>query len=146
MPQLQHTYAVIMAGGIGWRFWPMSRTTEPKQFLDILGTGKSLIRMTFDRLEKLVPAECILVVTNARYRDQVATHLPEMPVENILCEPFMRNTAPCITYANAVIASCDPEPAVVVAPSDRRGRRGLPKLAWNCCASPLPSPGRSSWW
>ena len=70
-----HTYAVIMAGGIGSRFWPMSRSAEPKQFLDILGTGRSLIRMTFDRLEKLVPAENILVVTHARYRNQVATHL-----------------------------------------------------------------------
>ena len=118
MPQLQHTYAVIMAGGIGSRFWPMSRTAEPKQFLDILGTGKSLIRMTFDRLEKLVPAECILVVTNARYREQVAAHLPSIPAENILCEPFMRNTAPCIAYANAVIAARDPNAAVVVAPSD----------------------------
>ncbi|MDG1675405.1 MAG: sugar phosphate nucleotidyltransferase [Flavobacteriales bacterium] len=118
MAHQPHTYAVIMAGGIGSRFWPMSRSAEPKQFLDILGTGRSLIRMTFDRLEKLVPADRILVVTNARYRDQVATHLPEMPVENILCEPFMRNTAPCIAYANAVIASRDPEAAVVVAPSD----------------------------
>lgn len=118
MAHQPHTYAVIMAGGIGSRFWPMSRSAEPKQFLDILGTGRSLIRMTFDRLEKLVPADRILVVTNARYRDQVASHLPEMPVENILCEPFMRNTAPCIAYANAVIASRDPEAAVVVAPSD----------------------------
>ena len=96
----------------------MSRSAEPKQFLDILGTGRSLIRMTFDRLEKLVPADRILVVTNARYRDQVASHLPDMPVENILCEPFMRNTAPCIAYANAVIAERDPEASVVVAPSD----------------------------
>ena len=74
--------------------------------------------MTFDRLEKLVPADHILVVTNARYKDQVAAHLPSMPVENILCEPFMRNTAPCIAYANAVIASRDPQASVVVAPSD----------------------------
>lgn len=113
-----NTYAVIMAGGIGSRFWPMSRSAEPKQFLDILGTGRSLIRMTFDRLEKLVPADRILVVTNARYRAQVAAHLPAMPEENILCEPFMRNTAPCIAYANAVIARRDPHASVVVAPSD----------------------------
>ena len=118
MAQESHTYAVIMAGGIGSRFWPMSRSAEPKQFLDILGTGRSLIRMTFDRLEKLVSADHILVVTNARYKDQVAAHLPSMPVENILCEPFMRNTAPCIAYANAVIASRDPQASVVVAPSD----------------------------
>ncbi|HCC63653.1 MAG TPA: mannose-1-phosphate guanylyltransferase, partial [Flavobacteriales bacterium] len=76
MAHIPNTFAVIMAGGIGSRFWPMSRTEEPKQFLDILGTGRSLIRMTFDRLEKLVPADHILVVTNARYKDQVAQHLP----------------------------------------------------------------------
>ena len=74
--------------------------------------------MTFDRLEKLVPADHILVVTNARYKDQVAQHLPRLPEENILCEPFMRNTAPCIAYANAVVAARDPEAAMVVAPSD----------------------------
>ena len=118
MAHIPSTFAVIMAGGIGSRFWPMSRSEEPKQFLDILGTGRSLIRMTFDRLEKLVPADHILVVTNARYKDQVAQHLPRLPEENILCEPFMRNTAPCIAYANAVVAARDPEAAMVVAPSD----------------------------
>lgn len=118
MAHIPNTFAVIMAGGIGSRFWPMSRSEEPKQFLDILGTGRSLIRMTFDRLEKLVPADHILVVTNARYKDQVAQHLPGLPEENILCEPFMRNTAPCIAYANAVVASRDSEAAMVVAPSD----------------------------
>ena len=118
MAQQPNTYAIIMAGGIGSRFWPMSQSQEPKQFLDILGTGKSLIRMTFDRLEKLVPPECILVVTQTRYRDLVASHLPDLPSGNILCEPFMRNTAPCIAYANAVIAERDPHAAVVVAPSD----------------------------
>lgn len=118
MAHIPHTYAVIMAGGIGSRFWPMSRSAQPKQFLDILGTGRSLIRMTYDRLEKLVPADHILVVTNARYKDLVAAHLPDLPSDNILCEPFMRNTAPCIAYANAVIASRDPEASMVVAPSD----------------------------
>ena len=103
MAHIPNTFAVIMAGGIGSRFWPMSRTEEPKQFLDILGTGRSLIRMTFDRLEKLVPADHILVVTNARHKDQVAQHLPRLPEENILCEPFMRNTAPCIAYALSLI-------------------------------------------
>ena len=118
MAHIPNTFAVIMAGGIGSRFWPMSRSEEPKQFLDIMGTGRSLIRMTFDRLEKLVPADHILVVTHARYKDQVAQHLPRLPEENILCEPFMRNTAPCIAYANAVVAARDPEAAMVVAPSD----------------------------
>jgi mannose-1-phosphate guanylyltransferase len=80
MAHIPHTYAVIMAGGIGSRFWPMSRSAQPKQFLDILGTGRSLIRMTYDRLEKLVPADHILVVTNARYKDLVAAHLPDLPL------------------------------------------------------------------
>lgn len=116
------TFAVIMAGGIGSRFWPMSKETQPKQFLDILGTGRSLIQMTFDRLNRLVPAENILVVTQERYRDLVNEHLPELPRENTLCEPFMRNTAPCIAYANHWIANKAQDHlenvAVIVAPSD----------------------------
>lgn len=111
-----------MAGGIGSRFWPMSKETQPKQFLDILGTGRSLIQMTYDRLSRLVPNENILVVTQERYRDLVAEHLPDLPSENTLCEPFMRNTAPCIAYANHWIANkagaAAAEAAVIVAPSD----------------------------
>ncbi len=118
-------FAVIMAGGVGTRFWPMSRTSKPKQFLDILGTGRSLIQMTFDRLSSVVPPSNILVVTNELYRSDVASHIPSIPSENILCEPCMRNTAPCIAYANAVISSraassgvdaCDV--GIIVAPSD----------------------------
>lgn len=116
------TYAVIMAGGIGSRFWPMSKESQPKQFLDILGTGRSLIQMTFDRLNRLVPAENILVVTQERYRELVAEHLPDLPPANTLCEPFMRNTAPCIAYANHWIANKAgqdaADAAVIVAPSD----------------------------
>tara|TARA_B110000503_G_scaffold139895_1_gene229387 strand:- start:9113 stop:10255 length:1143 start_codon:yes stop_codon:yes gene_type:complete len=116
------TYAVIMAGGIGSRFWPMSRDTQPKQFLDILGTGKSLIQMTFDRLNRLVPAENILVVTNERYRGLVGEHLSQIPAANILCEPFMRNTAPCIAYANHWVAAkagkLANEANIIVAPAD----------------------------
>jgi mannose-1-phosphate guanylyltransferase len=116
------TYAVIMAGGIGSRFWPMSRETQPKQFLDILGTGKSLIQMTFDRLNRLVPAENILVVTNERYRELVGEHLKQIPASNILCEPFMRNTAPCIAYANHWVAAkageMSSEANIIVAPAD----------------------------
>lgn len=116
------TYAVIMAGGIGSRFWPMSKESQPKQFLDILGTGRSLIQLTFDRLNRLVPAENILVVTQERYRDLVSEHLPDLPAENTLCEPFMRNTAPCIAYANHWIANKAgdraSDAAVIVAPSD----------------------------
>ncbi|MGB2228869.1 MAG: sugar phosphate nucleotidyltransferase, partial [Flavobacteriales bacterium] len=104
MAHIPNTFAVIMAGGIGSRFWPMSRSEEPKQFLDILGTGRSLIRMTFDRLEKLVPADHILVVTNARYKAAILEQLPGIPEDQILCEPFMRNTAPCLAYASHRIA------------------------------------------
>jgi mannose-1-phosphate guanylyltransferase len=122
MESSQHTYAVIMAGGVGTRFWPMSRSARPKQFLDILGTGRSLIRMTFDRLNQRIPAEHILVVTQERYRAQVAEHLPNLPAENVLCEPFMRNTAPCIAYANHWVAAkagdLAAEAALVVAPAD----------------------------
>lgn len=114
----QHNYAVIMAGGIGSRFWPMSRSGNPKQFHDILGTGKTLIRMTYDRLLRIAPAENIYVVTNERYLDQVLEQLPGMDAKRVLCEPFMRNTAPCIAYANACIARRDPEANIVVAPSD----------------------------
>ena len=118
-------FAVIMAGGVGTRFWPMSRTSKPKQFLDILGTGRSLIQMTFDRLSSVVPPSNILVVTNELYRSDVASHIPSIPPKNILCEPCMRNTAPCIAYANAVISrrvessgidACDV--GIIVAPSD----------------------------
>lgn len=116
------TYAVIMAGGIGSRFWPMSRESQPKQFLDILGTGESLIQMTFSRLKRIVPAENMVVVTQERYRQMVQEHLPELPAENILCEPFMRNTAPCIAYANHWIAqkagAHADEVSIIVAPSD----------------------------
>lgn len=119
--QDHNTYAVIMAGGVGTRFWPMSRSARPKQFLDILGTGRSLIQMTFDRLAKLVPAENILVVTQERYRALVGEHLPALPGENVLCEPFMRNTAPCIAYANHWVAAKTNNPAeaaMIVAPAD----------------------------
>ena len=84
MSKSREVFAVIMAGGVGTRFWPMSRTSKPKQFLDILGTGQSLIQMTFDRLKSSVPRENILVVTNESYRSEVEDHLPELPAENIL--------------------------------------------------------------
>ena len=118
----KEVYAVIMAGGVGTRFWPMSRSTLPKQFLDILGVGKSLIQMTFDRLSQTIDAKNILVVTNESYRELMKEHLPAIPNENILYEPFMRNTAPCIAYANAVIQNRavgeSRDVAIVVAPSD----------------------------
>lgn len=111
-------YCVIMAGGIGSRFWPMSRTAFPKQFHDVLGIGRSLLQMTFDRLNKIAPSSNILVVTNAKYRDLVLEQLPELKPDQVLCEPFMRNTAPCIAYANYHIASKCKNASIVVAPSD----------------------------
>ena len=92
-------YCVIMAGGIGTRFWPKSRLSRPKQFLDILGTGKSFIRHTYERFEKIVPPENFLVVTNDKYKAQVLEHIPELDASQVLCEPVGRNTAPCIAYA-----------------------------------------------
>jgi mannose-1-phosphate guanylyltransferase len=111
-------YCVIMAGGIGARFWPMSRTKRPKQFIDILGTGETLIQQTFNRFKKICPPENIFIVTNEIYNDLVKEQLPELPVNNILLEPAMRNTAPCIAYANYKIKSVNPDARIVVAPSD----------------------------
>lgn len=111
-------YCVIMAGGIGSRFWPKSRQSMPKQFLDILGTGKSFIRHTYERFSKLIPAENFLVVTNLRYKELVLEHLPELGEEQILCEPVGRNTAPCIAYAAYTLMKKDPEAQMVITPSD----------------------------
>ncbi|MDE7123712.1 MAG: NTP transferase domain-containing protein [Alistipes sp.] len=111
-------YCIIMAGGIGARFWPKSRQSRPKQFLDILGTGKSFIRHTYERFAKLVPPENFLVVTNRRYRDLVLEHLPELRSDQVLCEPVGRNTAPCIAYAAYTLQKRDPDAEMIVTPSD----------------------------
>lgn len=111
-------YAVIMAGGVGSRFWPVSTPDNPKQFHDMLGTGKSLIRQTFDRLARLIPEENILVATNARYKDLVLSHLPGIQESQILLEPAMRNTAPCILYSSLKISDMDEDAVMIVAPSD----------------------------
>lgn len=111
-------YAVIMAGGVGSRFYPMSTRTRPKQFLDILGTGETLIQQTFRRLSDVVPQENIFVVTNVIYHDAVLEQLPALTDDRVLCEPLMRNTAPCIAYASYKIRSRNPEAVMVVAPSD----------------------------
>lgn len=111
-------YCVIMAGGIGARFWPMSRTSHPKQFIDILGTGETLIQQTYNRFKKVCPPENIYVVTNARYADLVKSQLPLMADNQILLEPAGRNTAPCIAYAVYKIADKDPDANIIVAPSD----------------------------
>ncbi len=114
----KNDFCVIMAGGIGSRFWPLSRTSTPKQFIDILGTGQSLIQMTFNRFKQSIPIENILVVTNQDYKELVKQHLPEMKESNILLEPLRKNTAPCIAYANHHIAAINPNANIVVAPSD----------------------------
>jgi mannose-1-phosphate guanylyltransferase len=112
------TYCVIMAGGVGSRFWPLSKSSTPKQFLDILGTGKSLLRQTFDRFTPLCPKENFLIVTSAEYADQVLEQLPELQEEQVLKEPFRRNTAPCIAYANAWIRTRNTNAHIVVTPAD----------------------------
>lgn len=114
----EHTWCVIMAGGVGSRFWPMSRTAYPKQFLDFLGLGRTLLQQTYDRFEPLCGKERILVVTNERYAAIVREQLPGLADWQILAEPQRKNTAPCVAYANAVIAKRDPVAAIVVAPSD----------------------------
>lgn len=113
-----NNYCVIMAGGIGARFWPMSRTSKPKQFIDILGTGKTLIQQTFERFAKVCPKENIFIVTNEIYKDIVKEQLPEISDNQVVCEPLRRNTAPCIAYANYKIQQINPNANIVVAPSD----------------------------
>lgn len=115
---MNNNYCVIMAGGIGSRFWPLSRQAMPKQFLDILGTGKSFIRSTFERFSPIVPTSNFLVVTSDIYRDLVLEHLPELTPEQVLCEPLRRNTAPCIAYAAYRILKQCPTANLVVTPSD----------------------------
>ena len=113
-----NTYVAIMAGGIGSRFWPASREERPKQFLDILGVGKSLIRLTFERFLKLCPASNIFIVTNKQYAGLVKEHLPELSDNQILTEPSRNNTAPCIAYTAFKLEALNPEANLVVAPSD----------------------------
>ena len=114
----KHNYVAIMAGGIGSRFWPMSRTAFPKQFLDILNTGKTLIQQTYDRYKKLVPEENIFIITSAEYIPIVKEQLPHVADENILGEPSRKNTAPCVAYISFKLLKSDPEANLVVAPAD----------------------------
>src|SRR5215831_882413 len=114
----KHNYVVIMAGGIGSRFWPKSRTNFPKQFLDILNTGKTLIQSTFERFTNLIPAENIYVVTSNEYVNIVKKQLPALPLQNILGEPSRKNTAPCIAYVSFKLQQKDPKASLIVAPAD----------------------------
>ena len=113
-----NNYAVIMAGGVGSRFWPMSKQEFPKQFLDILETGETLIQQSFKRLRRLCLTENILIVTNKAYKDLCIQQLPDVLEKNILCEPVMRNTAPCVAYAAFKIQSENPEANMIIAASD----------------------------
>ncbi len=115
---MNHTYVAIMAGGVGSRFWPGSREAKPKQFLDMLGVGKSLLRLTFERFLPLCPASQIFVVTNAAYKDLVKEQIPELSDNQILCEPSRNNTAPCVAYTSFKIAGLDPKASMIIAPSD----------------------------
>ena len=114
----KHQYAVIMAGGIGSRFWPMSRQNFPKQFLDILNTGQTLIQSTFQRLCDFIPRENIFVVTSNEYIPLVEKQLPDIRKENILGEPSRKNTAPCIAYISFKLMQMDPKASLIVAPAD----------------------------
>lgn len=111
-------YCVIMGGGIGSRFWPFSRVTKPKQFLDFFGTGRSLLQQTFDRFNRIIPTENIYIVTNEMYAPLIKEQLPELAENQILYEPQRRNTAPCIAFASYRILSVNPNANIVVAPSD----------------------------
>jgi len=118
MTMNKNYYAILMAGGVGSRFWPVSTTDLPKQFHDMLGAGSTLIQKTFSRLSKIIPPENILILTNERYNDLVLEQLPMVKQEQVLLEPAMRNTAPCILYASLKIQKQNPNALIVVAPSD----------------------------
>ena len=107
-----------MAGGIGSRFWPVSRARLPKQFLDILNTGRTLIQSTYDRFAEFIPKKNIYVITFADYADKVQEQLPEIPPQNIIREPSRKNTAPCVAYMACKLANIDPKASFIVAPSD----------------------------
>lgn len=113
-----NNFCVIMAGGVGSRFWPLSRTEQPKQFIDILGTGRTLLQMTFDRFKDICPPENIYIVTNQVYKEKVAEQLPEIGNHQILLEPSRRNTGPCIAYANHKIKKKNKKACIVTAPAD----------------------------
>lgn len=115
---IRHCYCVIMAGGTGTRFWPVSKAGKPKQFLDVADTGKTFIRQTYERFLKTVPQDNIIIVTADRYRDLMLEQIPEIKSENLLTEPYSRNTAPCIAYATYTLLKRDHEAHVVVAPAD----------------------------
>ena len=118
MTQDKHTWCIIMAGGLGSRFWPVSRTDNPKQFIDVTGVGRSMLQLTFERYERICPKQNIVIVTGKQYADRVREQVPGLLPWQVLGEPLRRNTAPCIAYAAAVISQMDPEATIVVSPAD----------------------------
>jgi len=115
---IDNLYAVIMAGGVGSRFWPVSTPDNPKQFHDLFGNGKSLLQQTYSRLETLVPSDNILISTNNRYKELVKKQLPKVRDLQVVLEPAMRNTAPAILYAAFKIYAINPDALILIAPSD----------------------------
>ena len=115
---MKNNYCIIMAGGVGSRFWPVSTNEKPKQFLDFFGTGRSLLRMTYERLDGIVPASNVFIVTNKIYKETILEQLPELEENQVLLEPMRRNTAPCIAYAVYRIRKQNPKANIVVLPSD----------------------------
>ena len=138
---MDQNYCVIMAGGIGSRFWPLSRKAKPKQFLDILGTGRTLLQQTFDRFANIIPVENFIVVTSVNYKNLVLNQLPELNPDQVLLEPLRRNTAPCVAYAAHKIKTINPDAKLIVTPSDhlivkeeefiRQIRKGIEFIAEN---------------
>ena len=113
-----HIWVIIMAGGLGSRFWPLSSIDNPKQFIDVVGVGRSMLQLTFERFERICPRENIVVVTGEAYVDRVREQLPGLQPYQVLAEPLRRNTAPCVAYAASVIGQLDPEATLIVTPSD----------------------------
>lgn len=114
----KHTWFVIMAGGLGSRFWPISRTDNPKQFIDVTSVGRSMLQLTFQRFEKICPRQNIVIVTGEQYADRVREQIPGLLPYQVLSEPLRRNTAPCVAYAAAVIGQIDPQATLIVSPAD----------------------------
>ena len=115
---IKNNYVAIMAGGIGSRFWPESRNNHPKQFLDILGTGKSLIQWTFERFKNICPKENIFIITNEMYIPTLKEQLPELLDNNILSEPSRKNTAPCAAYIAHKLFALNPDANIIMSPAD----------------------------
>lgn len=113
-----NNYAIIMAGGVGSRFWPLSKTERQKQFIDVLGTGKTLIQQTYSRINRVCPRENILIITNKLYENVIKEQLSDIPYENLLCESQRKNSAPCIAYGAFKIKKKNTKADILVAPSD----------------------------